>query len=353
MNDITWSSIVRWIPLFSLVSFGIFFFWSLGDTASLLFLAFVLAYLIQPLVHWFERKNFSRRGSQAITLGCLILLIAMVLAVLGPFLIREASQFVKEIPQSIPGLLSKIREALPPFLRVKLSSHLSWENEAISEWVATLQGVFPEILTRSRQFLGDILLFVLVPIFFIYLFLSFDALRHEFLKFVPPDYHQTFRSYAKELDARFSGYIRGMIFVSIALAIMYAIGLWIAGVPYGILIGIVGGLLSIIPYLGSGIGLAAAIIVTTVDDPTLFRFAGIALTWAIAQSIESYYLTPKLVGRETGINPLFVLLLVIAGARLGGLLGMFVAIPAGSFVWFLLQEVRQQQLPRRVPKPKE
>lgn len=342
MNFLQRKEVREWIPMACLVVACILFMWALQEVAGIFFLAWFLAYLVRPAVVWLEKRKISRSLALLITFSLIAALLSVFIFFVAPQLVREAIQLSKELPQQLPKLWERLQAWLPYQVRANLNRMLNWNQLQNLNAGELAQNIIPAVFKSAKgvwNLAMQILLISLLPIFFIYALLDFEKIREQFYKFIPVSKRSLVRSYLDELNDRFYKYFRGMFVVALSLAVMYGVGLSISGVPFGFLIGVSAGILSFIPYLGSILGFIAAVIVTSIYDPTWAHFIGIGITWTVSQTIESYLLTPKLVGKEVGMNPLLVILLVIAGANVAGFIGMFVAIPVGSFLWFVLKEV--------------
>lgn len=145
------------------------------------------------------------------------------------------------------------------------------------------------------------------------------------------------------VDEVLSGFIRGQIIVAVCLAILYALGLGLSGIRFGVLIGVVAGLLFIVPYVGSVLGIIAATMVLLVDFSGWGQVAAVAATFAIAQLIEGYLLTPRIVGNRVGLNQLETLIAILVGGEIAGLTGLIMAIPAWGIIKRSMQFLLSKQ----------
>ena len=134
------------------------------------------------------------------------------------------------------------------------------------------------------------------------------------------------------VDQVLGGFIRGQIIVASALAVLYAVGLGLTGIRFGVLIGVLAGILFIIPYVGTILGIAACGIILIVDFSGWGQVLGVVAAFVIAQSIESYILTPRITGDRVGLNQLETLISILIGGEIAGMTGLLVAIPAGGII---------------------
>jgi predicted PurR-regulated permease PerM len=173
---------------------------------------------------------------------------------------------------------------------------------------------------------------VIIPVFFFFILKDIDYIRDSFYSFVPDSIEGWVRDYLGMVDEVLSGFIRGQIIVALCLAVLYSIGLGITGIRFGVLIGVVAGLLFIVPYVGTVIGILASATVVLVDFSGWGQVLGVAATFAIAQAIEGYILTPRIVGNQVGLNQLETLIAILVGGEMAGLPGLIIAIPTGGIL---------------------
>ena len=159
---------------------------------------------------------------------------------------------------------------------------------------------------------------------------------------IPRDHYETVRRLAGESDAVLGGFLRGQLLVMLILGVLYAVGLWAVGLNLGVLIGVVAGLLTFVPYLGPASIIVFGGIAALVQFGDWPHLAGVAAVFTVGQIIESYWLTPKLVGDRIGLHPMAVIFAVMAGGTLFGFLGMLLALPVAAVVNVLLRYAHER-----------
>jgi predicted PurR-regulated permease PerM len=159
---------------------------------------------------------------------------------------------------------------------------------------------------------------------------------------VPRDHIETASRLAQESSDVLGGFLRGQFLVMVILGIMYGIGLWAVGLDLGILIGIIAGLLTFVPYLGPTSGVVLGVLAALMQYGDWKHIAGVLAVFGVGQLIESYWLTPKLVGDRIGLHPVAVVFAVLAGGQLFGFLGMLLALPMAAVVNVLLRYAHQR-----------
>jgi predicted PurR-regulated permease PerM len=322
--------------------------WLAPGAFKSLVLAFALAYLLDPAVDWLERKKVPRAASILVILMLAIGVLAIALSYLVPYLWNEAVQFIHDAPELAEKALVKIAGwgLLPDEMTRGVPELLKEiKNQLLAGGWSTIKPLATGLLKATSGFMGGILAvvsLVVIPVFFFFILKDIDRIRDSFYQFVPDPIEDWVRDYLKMIDGVLSGFIRGQIMVALSLAVLYSVGLGITGIRFGVLIGVVAGLMFIIPYVGTVIGVLAAAMVLLVDFSGWGQVMGVAATFGIAQAIEGYILTPRIVGNRVGLNQLETLIVILVGGEMGGLAGLIIAIPAGGIlkrtVQFLLPD---------------
>lgn len=189
---------------------------------------------------------------------------------------------------------------------------------------------------------------MLIP-FLTYFFLrDWDVLVQRAANLVPRDRIETVATLAKESDAVLGSFLRGQFMVMVAMGLFYALGLWGVGLDVGILIGVVAGLLTFIPYIGPTTVLLGGTTAALVQFGDWQHVAGVAAVWGLGQVLESYVLTPKLVGDRVGLGPVTVVFAVMAGGTLFGFLGMLLALPVAAVANVVIRHAHARYVESRL-----
>lgn len=322
------------------------FYFALGVTGPLFLIAWFLAYLSFPLVSWLERRGFKRGHAVGLSILLFVFIIFAIIGLLGPWLYSEIGELIKSLPEMLDWIAKKITNMRNWFAvqfhlgadDVETRFHEAWTRQ-IQDFDIEDFGAIRPFVTGGINFVFFLLQLILLPIFYVYLLFHFDRIPYLVERILPAQVLPTYQKYLNKFDKLILGYIQGMFLVCCFLAVAYSIGLSLSGVKFGAIVGIIAGLLSFIPYLGFFVGALITVMLILIYGSGWGVWIGGALTFGIAQAIESYYLTPHLVGERVGLHPLIVILLIIAGANLGGLAGMIIAIPLGAMVWIVLDDL--------------
>jgi predicted PurR-regulated permease PerM len=182
----------------------------------------------------------------------------------------------------------------------------------------------------------------LIPVVTYYFLRDWQDMLARLQSLIPRPVEPTFMKLARESDAVLGNFMRGQISVMLVLGMVYALGLWIVGVEFGFLIGFIAGLVSFVPYLGAFVGISAALIAALVQGMDPMHLGLVVAVFMIGQTLESFFLTPWLVGDSIGLHPVAVIFSIMAGGQLFGFLGVLLALPVTAVVMVLLRYAHEQ-----------
>lgn len=331
--------------------------WLLGPVLTPFALAAVLAYVLGPVV---ERLH---RGARRLTgwdfprwlLVLLVELLALLL-VLG-LLLLLVPVLVREWPllrEQLPALLDRLNAAVQPWLGqlgVTVSLDLAGLKSVLMKHLGGNLEDSMASLMRSLQIGGSLALtllghLVLIPVALYYLLLDWQRLLRLMREWVPPRLHAACDSFVHEADEVLGHYLRGQLLVMIVLAVYYSIGLSLFGLDLALPIGIFTGLAVCIPYVGFGVGLLLALLAGLLEfggmDGGLGRVTlMLTVVYGLGQLVESFYLTPRLVGERIGLHPLAVIFALLAFGQLFGFVGILVALPVSAVLLVAARRLRR------------
>lgn len=316
------------------------FLWVLGGVLTPFVLGAAIAYLLAPVVGKLEKNKVPR------TLGALLILflfytaIAVLLMLITPPLYREAQQLAAASPE----LIEKLWAAVSPYLGWLQERLGAGDMETLKNIIATHAGraltlgggFIAGIGSGGRAVAGFFALLALTPLVAFFMMKEWANITAWIDGLLPRGSRDTIRDLLRQIDRKMAGFIRGQISVACALALLYGIGLLLTGLKFGFLIGLTAGLLYIVPYLGTAFGLVAGLSAAFFQGFSLALAGKIVAVFVAGQIIETYFLTPRLVGASVGLHPLWILFAVMAGAGLFGVTGMLLAVPAAAVVSVLL-----------------
>jgi predicted PurR-regulated permease PerM len=201
-----------------------------------------------------------------------------------------------------------------------------------------LTTVFKSIWSSGMALVSVVSLFVVTPVVAFYMLLDWDRMVATVDGWVPRDHVQTVRQIATDINTAAAGFVRGQGTLCLVLGCMYAIGLTLTGLNFGVLIGLFAGLISFIPYVGSLTGLVLAVGVAFVQFwPDWIMVVAVACVFFVGQFIEGNILSPKLVGKSVGLHPVWLMFALFAFGALFGFVGLLIAVPAAAAIAVLVR----------------
>lgn len=311
----------------------------LGSALSPLLAAWILAYLCIPLFKAGERHGVPKAVSALIILFMIICIFIAVLFVLIPYLISELQFFLSDFPQFVVDFMKQVTTVLATYdvhieiddfsLLSFIKAHLPSVSAKSLVWVGS---AFQSALSNIIHTILRLITLFIFPVFFFYVSISYDTINQTLQTWIPPRYWQRCAVIEEEIDEVLGGFIRGQMIIASILALYYSLSLSLIQLKSGIVIGFCTGLLSLIPYVGFSIGLFSALVVATASGASTSLIIAILAIFLFAYLIDSFFLTPKLVGERVGLNSLSVMLALIVGGNWYGLWGMLLAIPTAALV---------------------
>ena len=344
---------MRWVP-FALLALVFCVAVIIGARIILIpmLCSLALAYLLAPVVAWFERRGWSRSSSVLLTIsGATMILILILIFILPGFW----GQLVKTYDQArslvgdqsrVKSLLEKVEHISPPVYKF-LEKKVNKPGE--SDLIDRVFGTAGQWLQRGLFSLVDVtasmLDLLLIPFFVYYLLADYRAMRAHLDRLIPPRHRAVASTLIGRINFVISSYVRSQLVIALVMGVLYAIGFAIARVPLALSIGLLSGLLNFIPYLGTLTGLTLSLSFVALDGGGWARILGVVAIFIVVQSVEGYYLTPKLLGGRLDLHPMWVLVGLMIGGSLFGILGIILAVPAiaiAKVALDFLEELYQQ-----------
>ena len=308
----------------------------------------VVAYFLNPLVQRLQRWGISRTVGTLLMMLAFFTLSGLLLAALLPRIEAEVSDTLSHLPeyrQSLElrfgPLVHKLMGKLSPADLSRLQDGLSAQAGTVAGWALSLvSGV-----VRGGLALMDILSLVFImPIVTFYLLRDWDVLVAKVDAWLPQDQAPVIRGRLQEIDQTLSAFVRGQALVCLVLGCYYGISLSVAGIDLGLVIGIVAGLLSCVPYLGMLTGLLVALGMAFAQTGDWLLPAIVGAIFAVGHLTESNVLTPRLVGDRIGLHPLWIMFALMSGGALMGFVGLLLAVPVAAVIGVLLRYTMERYL---------
>jgi len=325
------------------------FYWGVGAVLVLGFLWFfssvlapflfgaAIAYIADPLAKWLERKGMSRIGATLLINGVAFSIVLFAMFLVLPVLFDQLQRLLANAPGYIDAVLQRLYSAFPDLIADPVDSQeaasVSGVSETAKRWsVSALKGAVSGGLAFV-DFLGVVLI---APVVAFYLLLDWDRLIAAVDSYLPRKHARTIRELAHQIDGVLSGFLRGQFSVCLILGVFYALALTLVGLEFGLLVGIVAGIISFIPFVGSITGLVLSV------GLALSQFWGewwmiglVAAIFVAGQLVEGNLLTPMLVGGQVGLHPVWLIFALSAFGSLFGFAGLLIAVPAAAAIGVL------------------
>lgn len=324
-----------------------------GTITFLLIGAIFFAYLIYPVVRWLNRK-LPLIAAILLVYATLILLLVVTLIVVVPALTADVAGLIKQYPLLVARVTDYIHNPRDPIV-----SHMpDWMKheiliapDRIVLWTR-LHGV--EAISHALQLvLGTVAAVasvIVVPVLAAYLLMDSENVKRNFIALIPERRRDATLQILGELETVIGGFIRGQLLVGLSIGIIITVALLLLRVPYAVLIGAIAGLLDFIPYVGPVLAFVPALFIALFNNG--FSSAlWVTVVFVAANQIEGHLIAPQIVSRSISLSPFAVLLAILVGAELGGVLGMFIAVPAAGMVRVLAMHVFPPKVSVEEAKP--
>ncbi len=315
-------------------------------------IAALLAYLTDPIVEKLIHWRIPRLISVIIVFLALFSVIVLLILLIIPLIQKQIVALVILIPKIISWIQNTIFPWLHTYLDIQFDINVDIiKNKLMQNWmqasdVAT--GLLKTVLQSSLALVLWLTNLILIPVVTFYLLRDWKIMLNSIRNLLPRHWEPTVVNLMMESDTVLSAFFRGQLLVMISLAVIYSIGLTMIGLGVGVIIGIISGMVSLVPYLGFIIGIVSASIAAYVQFGTIDSILLVWLIYAIGQTLESTVLTPKLIGDRIGLHPVAVIFAILAGGSLFGFFGVLLALPVAAviMVWlrFLNRQYRKSHL---------
>lgn len=327
--------------------------------------AFVIAYLLDPLIDRLERFGLRRRFAILFVLALAGIAAAGVLLFVVPRFVRELSLLVEQLPAYLDRASTELLPALEARLRIELPtaeellgrlrgfdlSALGAAGDMLARTLSTVTGT----VTGTIAVLVNALV---IPILAYYLLVEFDDLLARLAAWIPARSRQYVVEKARTADRLIAGFLRGQLLIASILGVLYAFGFAVIGVDLSVGVGLLAGVMALVPYLGNVVALGSASILVALEFGFDWHLLAVLGWYAVVQNLEGFVLTPRIVGQSVGLHPGVVIVALLIGGDLFGFFGVLIAVPAAAVAKVFLDELlaayRSSSLftgSERVPEP--
>ncbi len=324
----------RTIVMGLVILIGLVVLWFIRDILAIFFVALLLAALIDPFAHWFERHKIPRGLGVLIVYVLLLSILAGVIVLIVPPLVGQLS----EMAHNLEGPLGSARGAIDD---LQIFSEKYGFSENVSDSFAGLQqtitGAVQGLFETIAGIFGGIATFILVLVLAFYMVVEEGAARKLFRHVTPKRYRPYITGLMGRMQDKLGAWLRGQIVLMVIIGLMTYVGLLIVGVEFPLVLAIFAGIAELVPYAGPIIAAVPAIIIAFSVSP--LKALIVALLYFGIQQLENSVLTPKIMQKSVGLNPLISLFAILVGFKLAGFVGALLAIPVATLMTVFLRDV--------------
>ena len=327
----------RWLAWIGLAGVAAWLVWWLGPVLMPFMVAALLAYALSPLVRALDRLTAGRLP-RTVTVVLIEVLFLLVMTALGLLLVPVLAKELPQLREQLPTVVQRLDALLSPWL-LSYGIELRLDSASVKAFVFKhFSGSWEDLLDSllsSLRIGGSVALAlignaILIPVVLFYLLLDWDEVVSRVRALVPPRWRSGVDAFLLECDSVLGQYIRGQLSVMVVLAVYYTVALRWFGLELALPIGVFTGLAICVPYLGYGLGLVLALLAGLLQMEPLQAGLMIAVVYGCGQLIESFILTPRLVGERIGLHPLAVIFALLAFGQALGFVGVLIALPASA-----------------------
>lgn len=309
-------------------------------------LSFFIAYLLNPLIELLERKKVNRAAAVVSVLAILLAAAFFLLSSLLAVIQREISIAGEKLPSYIANIGNII---LP-----KLKSTLMLRNmptnmeEFLTQFGSYVRGLPPDVLSILAGWLSSafkstlsyviaLLGFLIMPFYVFYMLMDFEKIKTITWYYIPPKQRRWFDTKWDEIDYVLGAFLRGQLILCVIMIALYSISLYIIGVELSFLIGVIAGVAFLVPLMGLVVGILLGGTMAFLQFQDLLHPFYVITAFAMAQILEAYVITPKIIGQRVGLHPVIIIVSILIGGELLGLFGILIAVPFAAVLKVFLK----------------
>jgi predicted PurR-regulated permease PerM len=295
-----------------------------------------LAYFLNPVADRLERMGISRLVATLLILGLFVLVFLSVVIVLVPILGSQLFSFIQRLPGYIIRLQELVitpenKEWLQRLLGDRLPDFQKTVGDLVTQGAIWLGGFLQGLWSGGRALINVFAILIITPVVAAYMLIDWPKMLERIDSWLPRKNRDVIRSIGRDMDRAVAGFVRGQASVALILGSFYAVSLTLSGLNFGLLIGVVAGVLTFVPYVGSLFGLVVATGVALVQFwPEWTSIVTVMIIFFVGQFVEGYILAPKLVGESIGLHPVWLMFALFAFGYLFGFVGLLLAVPLAA-----------------------
>lgn len=331
-----------WIIMAGVIAALIWLLFALGDILMPFIVSAVLAYVLNPLVQWLQMKRIRRGAASMLVMILTLFVLTALVLIIVPMLINQFNNLVERLPQLVHFaqniFLPWVAKVTGDYIELDTASIVAWLQSHTGELTNTLKAIMPTLMRQSTQVIAGVSNFLLLPFLLYYFLLDWKRWSNGIQALIPRRFVDTYMRITGNMDSVLGEFLRGQLTVMLIMGLVYGIGLMLTGLDSGFAIGMIAGILVFVPYLGAFTGLLLASLAAVLQFGS---WPGVLMVWgvfAVGQFLESFFITPKIVGDRIGLSPFWVIFSLMAFGQLMGFVGMLIGLPLAAVTLVLLRE---------------
>lgn len=304
-------------------------------------LGILVAYMLDPLADRFQKMRLSRSAATSLVTVLFFIVFGTIGVVVIPLVFHQLSGLILSIPEYMAQFDSQYRPRVEQLLGALPAEHMDTIKTTLTNFSGALIGLLTNFITGLLSSGGALInllsLILITPLVAFYMLRDWDRLVAHIDTLLPRKHYDTIRAQLIAIDNTLAGFLRGQINVCLILGVFYSVGLSVVGLKFGVVIGLVTGLLVILPYVGLMAGMATGLAVAFFQFDSYGQIGAVLAVFLMGQILEGYYFTPKLVGEKVGLHPVWIIFGLLAGGALFGFVGVLIAVPVSAVIGVLIR----------------
>ncbi|MEA1652566.1 AI-2E family transporter [Nitrospirillum sp. BR 11164] len=327
---------------------GVALIWLLRGMLLPFVAGMAIAYLLDPVADRLEGFGLPRLAATCVVLLVFVVVVVLCVLLLVPLIQQQVTQLIESLPAIITWARDESMQRIRSLMAALPPDDIERLRSAASEYVGTLVGwgadFIKNLFTGGAALFGVVSLLFITPVVAFYLLRDWDRMVATLDGWLPREHAEVIREQLRAVDRTLAGFVRGQATVCLVLGAFYALAMTAVGLNFGLVIGLIAGILSFIPYVGTVVGFGASVGVALFQFHDLWREGLVVALYILGHLLEGYVLTPKLVGDKVGLHPVWVMFALLAGGSLFGFTGVLLAVPVAAVIGVLVRFGLRQYL---------
>ncbi len=329
---------VRTVVKVVLILAAIFFLYFIRDVIGLLFVSIVFASALDPWVDRLERFRLPRGLSILLMFLTLITVVGVVLYLLVPPIVSQVGDIIATLAKQAPEIDAFYR-SLSGAQDASLLKQMQAALTSVNSSIGSISSGFFSVLT---DFFGAITALVIIMVITFYMTVEEDGLKKFVRSIAPIEYQPYLVQKTNRIQLKMGSWLRGQLILMLIIGVITFIGLAVLGVPFALVLAVFAGLAEFVPFLGPIIAAVPAVFFAFSDSP--WKAVGVIIFYAVLQQLENQVIVPKVMQKAVGLNPIVVIVVMLIGAKIAGLAGILLAVPATTIAWIFFSDIFNRKI---------